>query len=146
MIGIVYLLSIVAVNAIFVYTGPNFGAICVGVIFVLRDYVQQRFGHGVLLWMLAGCGLSFFLASPVIATASLTAFLFAEGSDWLVFTALPFDFRHRVLFSSVIGVAIDSLIFIPMALGVIDLKLAAIMWMSKMLAAVAVWSYYTVKV
>lgn len=145
MIGFIYLLAIVCINWIFAYSGPYVGAVLVGTVFVLRDYVQQKYGHYVILWMIAACILSFFLASKVVAVASLTAFLAAEGSDWLVFSVLPYKFHYRVLFSSIIGVAVDSLIFIPMALGVFDLQLVAVMWCSKMIAALAVFTYYQVK-
>lgn len=144
MIILAYLTAIISVNFMFAHTGPHIGALFVGIIFVLRDYVQQRIGHYVILPMLVGCGISFYMASPIVATASLTAFLVAEASDWFVFSALPFRFQHRVLFSSVIGVAVDTLVFLPM----IDVPLwpvAAIAWASKMIAATGVFAWYQVR-
>lgn len=139
-----YLFSIVFVNFMFAHTGPEIGAVLVGFVFVLRDYVQRSIGHYVLLVMLAGCGISFYMASPIVATASLVAFLAAEASDWAIYSSLPFKFQHRVLFSSVVGVAVDTLIFLPM-IGVPLWPIFAIAWCSKMAAAVAVFGFYQVK-
>ena len=144
-ISFVYLFAIVLVNWLFAHTTPILGVppatLIVGIIFVLRDYVQRQIGHKVLLVMLIGCGISFFMASPIVATASLTAFLVAELSDWGVYSILPFRFQHRVLFSSVIGVAIDTLIFLPMV-GLLTLQAVMVMWCSKMIAAIVVFIYY----
>jgi queuosine precursor transporter len=139
-----YLFSIVFVNFMFAHTGPYVGAVLVGAVFVLRDYVQRSIGHYVLLVMLAGCGISFYMASPAVATASLVAFLAAEAADWAIYSALPFRFQNRVLFSSVIGVAVDTLIFLPM-IGVPLWPTFAIAWASKMIAAGAVFTWYQVK-
>jgi len=143
-----YLASIVTVNWLFAHTDPIMGippaTFLVGAVFVLRDYVQRQIGHRVLLVMLTGCGISFFMASPMVATASLTAFLAAEAADWLIYTVLPFRFHHRVLASSVIGVAVDTLVFLPM-IGLFSWQAAAVMYASKMVAAGVVWIYYTVK-
>lgn len=139
-----YLITIVMVNFMFAHTGPHTGALFVGLVFVLRDYVQRQIGHYVVLPMLIGCGISFGMASPMVATASLVAFLAAEASDWLMFSALPFRFQHRVLFSSVIGVAVDTVVFLPM----IDVPLwpvAVIAWTSKMFAALVVFSWHQVR-
>lgn len=141
--ALIYLVAIVGVNFMFAHTGPTIGALFVGIVFVLRDYVQREIGHKVLLVMLAACVISYFMASPVVATASLTAFLAAELADWLVFTVLPFDFHHRVLFSSVIGVAVDTLIFLPM-IGVPLWPVFVIAWGSKMVAASCVFGFYKV--
>ena len=144
-ISLLYIFSIVLVNFMFAHTGPEFGAVLVGSVFVLRDFVQRRIGHYVLLPMLFACGISYFMASPVVATASLTAFLVAELSDWAIYTALPFRFHYRILYSSVIGVAVDTLVFLPM-IGLPLWPLALIAWCSKMIAAVLVFCYYQFKV
>jgi len=141
-LSLLYLISIVAVNAMFAHTGPEIGAIMVGSIFVMRDFVQREIGHKVLFVMLMACAISFFMASPIVATASLTAFLTAEFTDWGVYTALPLRFQHRVLFSSVLGVAVDTVIFLLM-IGVPLWPTFAIAWASKMIAAVLVFVWYS---
>lgn len=151
-IASVYLCLIVAVNFIFAHTAPletPLGMLppatfVVGVVFVVRDYVQRRFGHYVILPMLAGCGLSYLMASPVVATASLTAFLLAELSDWGIYTLLRTEFHRRVLYSSMVGVLVDTCVFLPMV-GFFSWGAVLVMWCSKMAAAIAVWGYYKFK-
>ena len=150
--ALLYLMSIVGVNWIFANTTPvetplGFlppATLVVGIVFVLRDFVQRYIGHYVLLVMLAGCGLSYLMASQIVATASLTAFLAAEGADWLIYTVIPGRFHNRVLFSSVVGVFVDTVVFLPM-IGLFSWGAVLVMWLSKMVAALAVWSYYQVK-
>jgi uncharacterized PurR-regulated membrane protein YhhQ (DUF165 family) len=55
-------------------------------VFILRDMVQTRFGHGALVAMLAALVLSYITSEPSIALASATAFFVSELIDWLVFS------------------------------------------------------------
>jgi uncharacterized PurR-regulated membrane protein YhhQ (DUF165 family) len=95
------------------------GVLLAGLSFVLRDIVQEGLGlTWAILAVLFGGLVSAVATSPVLALASVTAFLLAETSDLLVFTAL----RHRGLVlasiaSSVIGLLLDSVIFVWMAFG-----------------------------
>ena len=41
----------------------------VGGLFVFRDYVQRSIGHYVIIPMVFGCIISYFMASPMIAVA-----------------------------------------------------------------------------
>jgi hypothetical protein len=50
-------------------------SLIVGFVFVARDFAQREVGHRVLLAMLPGAGISYFMASPMIAVASAAAFL-----------------------------------------------------------------------
>lgn len=151
-ISYVYLLAIVAINFGFAHTVPidtPLGplppmAFFVGVVFVLRDYVQRSIGHKVLLFMTAGCILSFFTSSPIIATASAAAFVAAAVADWGIYTIVPGAFRHKVLYSSVIGVLVDTLVFLPM-IGMFSWAAVTVMYMSKMVAALLVFFWYTFK-
>jgi len=45
-------------------------SLVVGFVFVVRDFAQRRLGHHVLWGMLAGCIISWLLASPELALAS----------------------------------------------------------------------------
>ena len=144
MIIILYLFCIVFVNFMFAHTGPDIGAFLVGIIFVLRDFVQRKIGHYVLLPMIIGCIVSFFMASPIVAQASLVSFVAAELSDWFIYSTLDTEFHRRVLWSSVLGVFVDSLIFYPM----VDIPLFPIViiaWCSKMTAALSVYTFYRIK-
>jgi uncharacterized PurR-regulated membrane protein YhhQ (DUF165 family) len=95
------------------------GVLLAGLSFVLRDFVQEGLG---LVWAIAavliGGGISGLSASPLLATASVTAFLLAEGTDLLVYTTLR---RRGVVVasfaSSVIGLLLDSIVFVWIAFG-----------------------------
>ena len=113
-------------------------SIAVGLVFILRDYAQRAIGHRVLLAMLAGCALSWWLSSPMVAVASVTAFLVSELADWAVYTWRRGSFRDRVLLSSAIGTPIDSAVFLLM-IGHFSVTGVILMTASKMLAALVVW-------
>jgi len=147
--NLLYLVSIVAVNFTFANTDPlstplgmlPIGTFVVGIVFVLRDYAQRELGHKVILVMLIGCVISYFMASPFVAIASATAFVFSELLDWVVFTLLKSEFHKRVLYSSIVGVFVDTVIFLPM-IGFFSVGAVLIMWLSKMVAAAGVYLYY----
>lgn len=117
-----YLASIVAINFGFEHTSvvPLYGdtvwppmSVAAGVVFVLRDYAQRAVGvRPVVLWMLTGAALSYILASPAIALASLMAFVVSEAVDWIVYTTSKRTFAQRVLISSLASAPIDSVVFL----------------------------------
>ncbi len=152
LVAFIYLCSIVGVNFGFAHTVPfdtPLGPVppmtlFVGIVFVLRDFVQREIGHKVLLVMLLGCALSFWMANPFIATASLTAFVAAEAADWGIYTFIPGKFQHKVLYSSLIGVLVDTLVFLPM-IGMFSWSAVLAMYLSKMVAAVAVFLWFQYK-
>jgi hypothetical protein len=98
------------------------GVLMVGLALVLRDLVQRRLGF---LWavaaILAGTLLSALLAPPALVVASGVAFLLSELADLAVFTPLQ---RQRlllaVLASSVVGLVVDSAVFLYLAFGNLD--------------------------
>lgn len=114
---IAYLTSIVGVNVLFA-SWPELSwlwAIIVGGIFVTRDYAQKAIGHWVLpLMALAGI-LTWFMASPFIAIASIAAFAVAELVDWAVYSFTKKTFSQRVLYSSALSVPLDSAVFLLVA-------------------------------
>jgi queuosine precursor transporter len=98
------------------------GVMMAGVALVLRDLVQRRLGVGVAsLAILAGAGLSAFLAPPALVLASATAFLISEFADLAVYTPLA---RRRlvaaVVASGVVGLVVDSIVFLWLAFGSLD--------------------------
>ena len=111
-----YVLSIVLVNLAFTVLpmidvmGAHvpIGAFLVGFIFVVRDYAQREIGHWVIGAMLFAGVLSYFMADPYVALASVAAFLFGEFADWAVFSFTGYPFSKRILLSSSIGTPIDS--------------------------------------
>jgi len=86
----------------------------VGLVFVLRDMVQVRFGHWSLAAMAVGTALSYLLADPFVAMASVAAFAVSETIDWAVFTVTKRPLRDRIWISTALSVPLDTAIFFGM--------------------------------
>jgi queuosine precursor transporter len=113
-------------------------SLVVGLIFVARDYAQREIGHRVIVAMLLAAALSYVMASPFVAVASLSAFLISEFADWAVYSYTRRPFSQRVLLSSLIGTPLDSVVFLAI-IGHLSVAGVAAMTISKMLGATAVW-------
>lgn len=98
------------------------GVMMAGVALVLRDLVQRRLGVGLAsLAILAGAGLSAFLAPPALVLASATAFLISEFADLAVYTPLARrGLVIAVVASGVVGLVVDSIVFLWLAFGSLD--------------------------
>ena len=110
------------------------GVITIGLALVLRDLVQRRLGVGAAIGaIIAGAALSAFVAPPKLVIASAAAFLVAEMADLAVFT--PLQKRGlvlAVLASSVVGLVVDSMLFLQLAFGSLDFLLGQVVgkaWM-----------------
>ena len=98
------------------------GVLMIGLALVLRDLVQRRLG---LRWVtgaiVAGAVLSAGVAPAALVVASATAFLLSETADLCVYTPLQ---KRRlvlaVLASSMVGLVVDSLVFLYLAFGSLD--------------------------
>jgi queuosine precursor transporter len=98
------------------------GVLMIGLALVLRDLVQRRLG---LMWavaaILAGAALSGLLAPAALVIASAVAFLLSELADLAVYTPLQ---RHRfmtaVVASSIVGLVVDSAVFLYLAFGSLE--------------------------
>jgi uncharacterized PurR-regulated membrane protein YhhQ (DUF165 family) len=98
------------------------GVLMIGVALVLRDLVQRRLGLGyAFIAILAGALISAGLAPPALVLASAAAFLLSELADLAVYTPLA---RRRlvvaVVASSLVGLVVDSVIFLWLAFGSLD--------------------------
>jgi uncharacterized PurR-regulated membrane protein YhhQ (DUF165 family) len=98
------------------------GVLMIGCALVLRDLVQRRLGTGFsALAVVAGAGLSALFAPPALVIASAVAFLLSEFADLAVYTPLA---RRRlvlaVVASSLVGLVVDSLVFLWLAFGSLD--------------------------
>ena len=98
------------------------GVVVIGLAFVLRDLVQRRIGvRWAAAAVAAGALLSAFFAPPALVVASGAAFLFSETADLAVYTPLQ---RRRLLLavfaSSIVGLIIDSILFLYLAFGSIE--------------------------
>jgi queuosine precursor transporter len=94
----------------------------IGAALVLRDLVQRRLGFVAgFAAIVIGAALSGLVAPPSIVLASASAFLLSELADLLVYTPLQ---RRRfvlvVVLSSIVGLIVDSVIFLYLAFGSLD--------------------------
>ena len=110
------------------------GVITIGLALVLRDLVQRRLGVGAAIGaIVAGAALSALVAPPKLVIASAIAFLVAEMADLAVFT--PLQKRGlvlAVLASSVVGLVVDSMLFLQLAFGSLEFLLGQVVgkaWM-----------------
>ena len=110
------------------------GVVMIGLALVLRDLVQRRLG---LYWVsgaiVAGAALSAWVAPGALVIASAVAFFLSETADLMVYTPLQ---RRRlvlaVLASSIVGLIVDSVIFLWLAFGSLDFLLGQVLgkgWM-----------------
>tara|TARA_R100001594_G_scaffold98341_1_gene132756 strand:- start:119 stop:583 length:465 start_codon:yes stop_codon:yes gene_type:complete len=113
-------------------------SLAVGLIFVLRDFAQREIGHKVIGVMLVGGLLSWFMADPFVAVASVTAFLISESADWGIYTWTKKPFAQRILISSIVSTPIDSAVFLAM-IGHFSILAVVLMTISKMIGALIVW-------
>jgi len=98
------------------------GVLLIGLALVLRDLVQRRLGRSVALTaIVAGAALSGAVAPPPLIVASATAFLLSELADFAVYTPLQArGLVMAVLASSVVGLVVDSILFLWLAFGSLD--------------------------
>jgi uncharacterized PurR-regulated membrane protein YhhQ (DUF165 family) len=98
------------------------GVVMVGLALVLRDLVQRRLG---LEWAVAailfGGLLSWAVAPAALVAASVMAFLFSEFADLAVYTPLQRrGFVLAVVASSVVGLVVDTVVFLEIAFRDLD--------------------------
>ena len=140
--SVIYIATVVAINMAFAYIPPivlfdgtifTIGSVIAGLVFVARDYAQREVGHkAVLALMLAAGVLSYLLADPFVAIASIAAFAISELSDYIVYSKYKGDFNKRVIFSSLVSVPIDTAVFLAIISHLSALSFA-VMCASKLL-------------
>ncbi len=94
--SVIYISTVVAINMAFAYIPPvvlfdgtifTIGSVIAGLVFVARDYAQREVGHKAVLALMAAAGLlSYLLADPFVAIASIAAFAISEISDYSVYS------------------------------------------------------------
>lgn len=98
------------------------GVLMIGLALVLRDLVQRRLGLAyAFAAILAGTALSGFVAPPALVIASAAAFFISESADLAVYT--PLQRRGLILAviaSSLVGLVVDSIVFLWLAFGSLD--------------------------
>lgn len=148
-----YVVAILVLNIGFSYVPMidlGFGllspmALLAGAVFVLRDFAQRQVGHNVIFGMAIGAVLSYLLADPYVATASVAAFVLAELVDWMIYTVTKKPFSQRVLVSSLISTPVDTLVFLFLITG-LTTGTFILMVLSKMVAALIVWWWHRERV
>ena len=146
---IIYVLTILLLNFGFSYvpmidTGIGMlspMAVVAGLVFVVRDFAQREAGHLVLVAMLVAAILTFLLANPFVAIASVAAFAISELTDWGLYTATKKPFHQRVWLSSLISTPVDTAVFLWLIDGM-TLGTFLLMFIAKMLAAAAIYFWY----
>lgn len=110
------------------------GVLAIGAAFTLRDLVQRRLGvRWTVLAILVAAALSAALDTS-LAFASGLAVLLAEGLDLLVYT--PLQRRNliaAVIASNVVGVVVDSVVFLWLAfssLALLEGQIIGKLWMT----------------
>ena len=95
------------------------GVLMIGLALVLRDLVQRRLGVlASVVTIIVGGLLSIVVAPPALVIASTVAFLVSEFADLLVYTPLSRRGLVRaVLASGVVGLLVDSVVFLSIAFG-----------------------------
>jgi uncharacterized PurR-regulated membrane protein YhhQ (DUF165 family) len=120
------------------------GVLMVGLALVLRDLVQRRLGAAKALGaIVAGAILSAAIAPPAIVLASTAAFLLSELADFLVYTPLQRRrFVTAVVASSIVGLAVDSAVFLYLAFGSLEFlpgQILGKLWMVLATVPVVQW-------
>jgi len=138
----IYIATVVGINLAFAYIPPivlfdgtifTVGSVVAGLVFVARDFAQREVGHKVVLLLMAAAGLlSYLLADPFVAIASISAFAISELSDYIVYSKYKGDFNKRVIVSSLVSVPIDTAVFLAIISHLSALSFA-IMCASKLL-------------
>lgn len=98
------------------------GVLMVGIALVLRDLVQRRLGlAAAVAAILIGAGLSGLVAPLSLIVASATAYLISEFADLAVYTPLQERrFVAAVIVSSMVGLVVDSIVFLWLAFGSLE--------------------------
>ncbi len=93
------------------------GTYSAGIALLARDVVQDTAGRLAVLGAIGvGGAISWFMASPALAVASVAAFLVSELADMAVYTPLRArGWGRAVLASNAVGAVIDTVVFLWLA-------------------------------
>lgn len=137
---ILYLAAIILANVITAKFAPlqlglfiiPYGSFLIGVTFILRDFVQNKYGKKKT-YMLIGLALllsalsSYMLGDTLwIVFASAVSFLVSESFDTEIYSRMRVSFAKRVIFSGTVGGILDSAIFV--IIGISPLGAGLVPW------------------
>lgn len=115
-------------------------AILAGAVFVARDFAQRAVGHWVLAGMILGCVISYLMANPFVAIASVVSFAVSELVDWGVYTKTKKSFYDRVMISSLISTPVDTIIFLSF-ISQLTPATFVLMVLAKLLTSIGIYYY-----
>lgn len=120
------------------------GVLAVGVAFVVRDIVQRQLGAAAaFIAVIIGGVISLTIAPAALALASAAAYIASELIDQVTYSALRrFRFVLAVFVSSLVGLIVDSFLFVLLAFGSFDFVLGQIVGKLLMVGLslpVAIW-------
>lgn len=125
-IATIVLANIITAGTVPLGVGPflvPWGTFLIGGTLVLRDIVQLRYGRrasygAIALALVASAASSAGLSEPLAITAgSAVAFAFSETAETEIFSRFRSVLAARVLWSGTVSSAIDSVLFIVVALS-----------------------------
>jgi len=110
------------------FVAPS-GVLIIGLALVLRDLVQRRLGPiWTLMAIILGALLSSLVAPEALVLASASAFLLSELADMAVYSPLQKKgLVLAVLLSGLVGLTVDSIVFLYMAFGNLDFLVGQIL-------------------
>ena len=120
------------------------GVLAIGLALVLRDLVQRRLGLRWSAFAIAiGAILSALFAPAALVLASTTSFALSECADLFVYTPLQRrDLVVAALASGLVGLIIDSVVFLVLAFGNLDFlggQIIGKLWMVMATLPVLLW-------
>lgn len=118
------------------------GVFAAGLAFTFRDLTQSLLGKGAALLAIAVGALASATVSPEFAVASAVAFSVSELADFGVYTPLlRRGWVKAVVASNVVGLVLDSTLFLQIAFGNLDFMRGQIVgkaWMTLLAVALLV--------
>jgi uncharacterized PurR-regulated membrane protein YhhQ (DUF165 family) len=130
----VYVASVVLVNVVFGIV-PWIGSFIVGGVFILRDRCHEEVGSWWVAAFALAAGVTYLMADPFVAAASVKAFIVAGLADGVTFALARrrWGRRRAMVASQLVGVPLDSWIFLS-GLGALSAALFATQVASKCVA------------
>lgn len=120
------------------------GVYFAGLAFTFRDLTQEHLGRSWTLGAIVAGAVLSALVSPQFALASGSAFLFSELADFAVYTPLrQRNWLGAVAASNVVGLVVDSALFLYLAFGSLDFlpgQIVGKIWMT-VLAVAVLWGF-----
>ena len=147
-----YIMIIIFLNLAFSYFpkytlyGMSFSLanVTAGAVYLVRDFAQREIKNFILIAMVIATFISYLLAEPNIALASLLAFAIGELLDFLIFTFNKVSLSKRLLHSSIVSSPIDTGIFLYL-IGQLNTTSFIVMTLSKFIGIGLLWLLWYVR-